>query len=410
METKSPKFTCTNYVKDWLNNTVHDITNVTPAEFELFIQKLIPVFPTGTNLDFIRSEVLSCLMEYNVSTNPRIGFKDYRKIQFSPDQQIYNILKNAKEYVDSQPEQATKFKEEDWSKFINAISTGKNPSKAWAPANPLTSKTWKEGKEDTTFAKQALTIAVSTDNQVLKGYMNKYIYEPPDQSKLRSTKTRAEAISDFLYFVNNHNSTKPEKWRFSVHPNKYIKKGEQPEWNWEAIVRIKSGSELRFISESLEGNEDPLAAAARGFAEETGSVIPNEFFTRVDMPSKSITTNQKQYVYCLKIDKTAKQTILDNYNLLVPLTEVFDLQWVPNSENIQCNSQKVVMKENIKQFPDIQIVSANRKGGRKTKKSRRLSKKSIRTRSILWPQKRTIKSIKCRGKKPKLFTQRRLKK
>ena len=35
---------------------------------------------------------------------------------------------------------------------------------------------------------------------------------------------------------------------------------------------------------------------------------------------------------------------------------------------------------------------------------------AICTRSILWPQKRTIKSIKCRGKKPRLFTQRRLKK
>ena len=34
---------------------------------------------------------------------------------------------------------------------------------------------------------------------------------------------------------------------------------------------------------------------------------------------------------------------------------------------------------------------------------------AICTRSILWPQKRTIKSIKCRGKKPKLFTQKRLK-
>jgi hypothetical protein len=31
----------------------------------------------------------------------------------------------------------------------------------------------------------------------------------------------------------------------------------------------------------------------------------------------------------------------------------------------------------------------------------------ICTRSILWPQKRTIKSIKCRGTKPKLFTQKK---
>lgn len=31
----------------------------------------------------------------------------------------------------------------------------------------------------------------------------------------------------------------------------------------------------------------------------------------------------------------------------------------------------------------------------------------ICTRSILWPQRRTIKSIKCRGTKPKLFTQRK---
>lgn len=30
---------------------------------------------------------------------------------------------------------------------------------------------------------------------------------------------------------------------------------------------------------------------------------------------------------------------------------------------------------------------------------------AICTRSILWPQRRTIKSIKCRGAKPKLFTQ-----
>lgn len=31
----------------------------------------------------------------------------------------------------------------------------------------------------------------------------------------------------------------------------------------------------------------------------------------------------------------------------------------------------------------------------------------ICTRSILWPQKRTIKSIKCRGAKAKLFTQKK---
>lgn len=32
---------------------------------------------------------------------------------------------------------------------------------------------------------------------------------------------------------------------------------------------------------------------------------------------------------------------------------------------------------------------------------------AICTRSILWPQRRTIKSIKCRGAKPKLFTQKK---
>lgn len=32
---------------------------------------------------------------------------------------------------------------------------------------------------------------------------------------------------------------------------------------------------------------------------------------------------------------------------------------------------------------------------------------AICTRSILWPQRRTIRTIKCRGKKPKLFTQKR---
>lgn len=30
---------------------------------------------------------------------------------------------------------------------------------------------------------------------------------------------------------------------------------------------------------------------------------------------------------------------------------------------------------------------------------------AICTRSILWPQRRTIKSIRCKGAKPKLFTQ-----
>jgi hypothetical protein len=31
----------------------------------------------------------------------------------------------------------------------------------------------------------------------------------------------------------------------------------------------------------------------------------------------------------------------------------------------------------------------------------------ICTRSILWPQKRTMRSIKCKGAKPKLFTQKK---
>ena len=32
---------------------------------------------------------------------------------------------------------------------------------------------------------------------------------------------------------------------------------------------------------------------------------------------------------------------------------------------------------------------------------------AICTRAILWPQRRTIKTIKCKGKKPKLFTQKK---
>jgi hypothetical protein len=32
---------------------------------------------------------------------------------------------------------------------------------------------------------------------------------------------------------------------------------------------------------------------------------------------------------------------------------------------------------------------------------------AICTKSILWPQKRTIKSVNCKGDKPKLFTQKR---
>jgi len=32
---------------------------------------------------------------------------------------------------------------------------------------------------------------------------------------------------------------------------------------------------------------------------------------------------------------------------------------------------------------------------------------AICTKAILWPQRRTIKSIKCKGSKPKLFTQKK---
>lgn len=34
---------------------------------------------------------------------------------------------------------------------------------------------------------------------------------------------------------------------------------------------------------------------------------------------------------------------------------------------------------------------------------------AICTRSILWPQRRTIKSIECKGNKPKLFTKKKKK-
>ena len=34
---------------------------------------------------------------------------------------------------------------------------------------------------------------------------------------------------------------------------------------------------------------------------------------------------------------------------------------------------------------------------------------AICTKSILWPQKRTIKSVNCKGDKPKLFTQKKVK-
>ena len=50
---------------------------------------------------------------------------------------------------------------------------------------------------------------------------------------------------------------------------------------------------------------------------------------------------------------------------------------------------------------------------RKVKLRKRLAKTeegaaiAICTRSILWPQKRTIRKLKCRGKKPFLATQKR---
>ena len=47
---------------------------------------------------------------------------------------------------------------------------------------------------------------------------------------------------------------------------------------------------------------------------------------------------------------------------------------------------------------------------RKLAKTKEGAAIGICTRSILWPQKRTIKSIECKGNKPKLFTQKKKKK
>lgn len=44
---------------------------------------------------------------------------------------------------------------------------------------------------------------------------------------------------------------------------------------------------------------------------------------------------------------------------------------------------------------------------RKLAKTKEGAAIAICTRSILWPQKRTIKNITCKGVKPKLFTQKK---
>ena len=55
---------------------------------------------------------------------------------------------------------------------------------------------------------------------------------------------------------------------------------------------------------------------------------------------------------------------------------------------------------------DVKRKVTLRKNLAKTKEGAAIA---ICTRSILWPQKRTIKTIECKGKKPKLFTQKRSK-
>jgi hypothetical protein len=76
------------------------------------------------------------------------------------------------------------------------------------------------------------------------------------------------------------------------------------------------------ISETPKAGETNIQAIVRGLGEELGSLIHPDFF-------HSTSTG-----VILIVDAAAKPRLINNYQRLVPLTEVYDVQWVPYASPI----------------------------------------------------------------------------
>ena len=181
---------------------------------------------------------------------------------------------------------------------------------------------------------QVTVKAISEDGQVLKCINGTFL---PPETYIRTPLDEQAAVELFVERADD----------MGVHVG--YKASGQAGARWTAIFRKPAGS-LKYITGSSEKEnpyESPLRIAIREFAEETGNIIPARFFNKVNSNT-----------FCLKISNAAKQTILDNYRQLIPLTEIFDLHWEAAGKDDKCEFPNIVQPGDIIAFHPTPNVAA----------------------------------------------------
>jgi hypothetical protein len=154
----------------------------------------------------------------------------------------------------------------------------------------------------------------STDNQKIKSMMSFYVGANCRSSSVAPTNQNIDVyVPEFISTSQANNNC-----LISIEQNR---KGEI-----YGIIRSRIGfnnigpaeTNGGSVSESYDSTtETPINAIVRGLKEELGTVIdPSYFFTNGSS-------------YAIVIDASAKNRIINNYQRLLPLTELYDVAWVP---------------------------------------------------------------------------------
>ena len=185
---------------------------------------------------------------------------------------------------------------------------------------------------------------ISTDGRMLKGQNTTYIREPPHMATVRSTKVdKHDAMSEFYEAIQNEEEALGTGVS-SIYGS--VSRSTTPGYKWSAILRKVNTANPMFrpLTGVIEAGETPIQAAVREFGEELGSTIAPGFF--IQSPTDPNT-------FIVNVAADAKDTILSNHSDLDPFTELVNVNWARNTDNISvpAGSPTVTVRD-ISKHPD----------------------------------------------------------
>jgi hypothetical protein len=155
----------------------------------------------------------------------------------------------------------------------------------------------------------------SSDGQKLQTTMGYFVRNKLSTSRvIPTTQTSADYIKEFVATSKaNNNALVPP----SVNP------GNNQVVGILRTRRLPAHVEDTITKYSVGESYDPaaetdLSAVVRGVKEELGCIIDPAFFHKISADK-----------FDILIDAAAKQKILTNYSNLAPITEIYDVKWVP---------------------------------------------------------------------------------